>query len=57
MILEEPQYPERFILIGASRKPRVLLTVFVERGPAVIRIINARRATANERRKYEEGDF
>ena len=57
LILEEPQYPERFILIGASQKQRIIFTVYVERRPAMIRIISARRATVNERRKYEEGDY
>lgn len=56
LILNEPQYPERLILIGASQKSRVVFTVYVERAIATIRIISARLATANERRKYEEGD-
>jgi uncharacterized DUF497 family protein len=45
------------ILIGASQRSRVIFTVYVERLPALIRIISARRATVAERRKYEEGDF
>ncbi len=57
LILDVPGYPERFILIGSSQRHRVVLTVFVERDAALIRIISARRATAGERRKYEEGDF
>jgi uncharacterized DUF497 family protein len=57
LLLEEPQYPERLILIGASQIRRLIFTVYVERGTAVIRIISARRATAKERRKYEEGDY
>jgi uncharacterized DUF497 family protein len=57
LILEDPQYPERAILIGASHKRRLVFTVFIERGPALIRIVSARRATLNERRKYEEGDY
>jgi uncharacterized DUF497 family protein len=57
MILEEPEYPERLILIGASGRQRVVFTVFAERAAAVIRIISARRATAHERRKYEESEF
>lgn len=57
LIVDDPQYPERFILIGASRHQRLIFTVYVERDAAVIRIISARRATSRERRKYEEGDY
>ena len=57
MILEEPRYPDRSILIGSSKRRRLVLTVFVERDAAVIRIVNARRATVRERRKYEEGEY
>jgi len=44
----------RFILIGSSKRGRVLLTVFAERG-SEIRIISSRRATRREVRDYEEG--
>ena len=57
MLLDEPRYPERLILIGVSKRRRVIFTVFAERGLATIRIISARRATENERRRYEEGDY
>ncbi len=57
MLLDDPSYPERLILIGASEKRRVIFTVFAEREAAVIRIVSARRATANERRKYEEAEY
>ena len=57
MILDDPQYPDRFILVGTSLQPQLVFTVYVERDAALIRIISARRATARERRKYEEGDY
>jgi len=57
LILEEPRYPDRSILIGSSQRQRPILTVFVERDAAVIRIVSARRATVRERRKYEEEDY
>ena len=57
MILDDPRHPERFILIGASQQQRLIFTLYVERDAALIRIISARRATARERRKYEEGDY
>ena len=57
LILEEPRYPDRSILIGSSLRHRLILTVFVERDAAVIRIVSARRATVRERRKYEDGDY
>jgi uncharacterized DUF497 family protein len=56
LLLEDPRYPDRSILIGSSPRQRLILTVFVERDAAVIRIVSARRATVRERRKYEEGD-
>jgi uncharacterized DUF497 family protein len=42
----------REIAIGFSMKERVLLVVYVEPGER-IRLISARRATAEERQKYE----
>ena len=45
---------DRFIRFGLSGKLRVLLVVFCERGPDLIRIISARKATPEERRAYEE---
>jgi uncharacterized DUF497 family protein len=44
---------ERRIIIGQSIKKRLLVVVHSERGEK-IRIISARRATAHERKKYEE---
>ena len=44
---------ERFIDIGRSTKHRVLLVVYTERREN-IRIISARKATANERNIYEK---
>ncbi|MGD0125188.1 MAG: BrnT family toxin [Terriglobia bacterium] len=45
---------ERFVLLGSSRRQRLLAVMFAERGQA-IRIISARRATRRERRDYEQG--
>ena len=44
---------ERFVLLGFSRRQRLLAVMFAERGEA-IRIISARRATPRERRDYEQ---
>ena len=46
---------ERFILIGHSARPQFLLVVFAEKHGEEIRIISARKPTAKERQKYEEG--
>ena len=46
---------DRFIRIGLSRKPRVLLVVFCQTGDGITRIISARKATPEERSVYEEG--
>jgi uncharacterized DUF497 family protein len=47
---------ERYIDIGTSSKGRILVVAYTERGQH-IRIITCRKATPNERRKYEEGSF
>jgi len=51
---EHSRDEHRFIIIGRSKKERVLLTAFTERG-GEIRIISSRRATRREVRDYEEG--
>ena len=51
---EHSRDEHRFIIIGRSKKARVLLTVFTERN-VEIRIISSRRATRREVRDYEEG--
>lgn len=45
----------RLILLGTSVRRRLLTIMFTERGPDLIRIISARRATRLERRNHEEG--
>ncbi|MBI1809269.1 MAG: BrnT family toxin [Gemmatimonadetes bacterium] len=44
----------RFILIGRSVRPRLIVVVHAERGDTDIRIISARTASRRERRVYEE---
>ena len=46
-------HADRFILIGYSRRPRLLYVVHAEVGQDVIRIISARRATSHEKAHYE----
>ena len=45
---------DRFITLGESRRRRLLVVVFTERGEK-IRLIRARVATRRERKDYEEG--
>ncbi len=45
---------DRFVLVGASRKGRLLVVVHTDRGEFV-RIISARIATKRERRQYASG--
>jgi len=46
---------DRFILLGMSNKPRLLVVCHCYREDnGIIRIISARKATSNERRAYEE---
>lgn len=54
LVLDEPGDPERLILIGASKRRRLVFTVYIEKTTATIRIISARLATRRERRRYEE---
>ena len=44
---------ERFVLLGLSRRQRLLAVMFAERGEA-IRVISTRPAMARERRDYEQ---
>ncbi|MEK9149922.1 MAG: BrnT family toxin [Candidatus Desantisbacteria bacterium] len=44
----------RYLLLGMSSQQRLLVVAFAERPPQT-RLISARRATKQERRKYEEG--
>jgi len=44
---------DRFVIIGVSSRSRVLFVVHAIRGKRV-RIVSARRASAAQRRKYEE---
>jgi hypothetical protein len=56
-IFDDPAHSageSREILVGHSRRRRILVVSFAERGDSV-RIISARRATKNERHDYEEG--
>jgi uncharacterized DUF497 family protein len=45
---------DRFVIIGASHRGKLLVVVHTERGEN-IRIISARLASRGERRSYEEG--
>lgn len=45
----------RFILIGFSRKQRLLYVVHAEVRATAIRIISARKATKHEKARYENG--
>ena len=56
VIVGDEGHPENARLIGESIASRVLLVVFVESARDALRIVSARRATRNERRRYEEGE-
>lgn len=55
LIVTEPNYPERAIIIGLSGSERILFCVYAEIHDDEIRIISARQASDHERREYEEG--
>ena len=44
---------DRFVMLGTSNRSRVLVVVHCVRSGSTIRIISARKATANERRYYK----
>ena len=44
---------ERYLVLGMSNRQKLLVVAFAERPPRT-RLISARRATAAERRRYEE---
>jgi uncharacterized protein len=52
--IDSSETEERYINIGLSARDRVLVLIHMERQNK-IRIISCRRATARERRHYEEG--
>ncbi|MBI5934541.1 MAG: BrnT family toxin [Chloroflexi bacterium] len=57
--IDDPDHSEkeqRFIDIGYSRKGRILIVVYTERGK-ITRIISCRKATLTERKKYEQQFF
>lgn len=51
---DHSEHEDRFIRLGLSGKLNVLLVVFCELGGHHIRIISARKATAEERNLYEK---
>ncbi len=53
-VQDDTQDEERWAMIGTDALGRVLVVVYTWRGER-IRLISARRATARERRQYEEG--
>jgi uncharacterized DUF497 family protein len=56
MTIADPIEPEeRQMIMGVSQQQRLLLVVHLKNSDT-IRIISARKATAAERRKYEEGE-
>lgn len=53
---EHSSIEQRYVNIGISSKGQTLIVIHTER-EGTIRIISCRRATKNERRMYEEGNF
>ena len=53
--IEHSEGEERFVNIGRSSKGDLLIVIHTEREGS-IRIISSRRATASERKVYEEGE-
>jgi uncharacterized DUF497 family protein len=57
-VVADTNHPDRLILVGESKRQRLLFTVYLEQEDGdLIRIISARKATKQERRRYEDGDF
>lgn len=45
---------ERYVLIGFDSSARLLVVVFTWRGPGIVRLVSARRATRTEAEIYAE---
>jgi len=56
LIVDDELHPDRAIIVGESARQRVIVAVFVEIDEDEVRIISARRATNQERRRYEGGE-
>ena len=54
LVRDDPdaEYEERFVLVGMSRELRLLTVCYALRGDEIIRLISARKATANEEKAY-----
>ena len=55
MLMPDPAHSDdeqRYVVLGLSRRQQLLVVAFLERPPRT-RIISARRATHQERRRYE----
>lgn len=52
--IDSSESEERYVNIGLSAKERILVLIHTER-QGKIRIISCRKASARERRYYEEG--
>jgi hypothetical protein len=53
---DDPDHPvdeQRFLIVGASDRGRMLIVAHTDDG-AVVRIISAREPTSGERKSYEE---
>jgi len=56
LLIRDPDHSlgeERYLLLGMSNRRKLLVVAFVERPPRT-RLISARQATRQERRRYEE---
>jgi uncharacterized protein len=56
LLMPDPDHSvgeDRYVLLGLSRRSRLLVVAFAERPPRT-RLISARLATREERRRYEE---
>ena len=56
LLMADPDHSrdeQRYLLLGMSNRRRLLVVAFAERPPRT-RLISARRATRQERRRYEE---
>lgn len=56
LLMADPDHSldeERYVLLGMSNRRRLPVVAFAERPPRT-RLISARRATRQERRRYEE---
>ena len=55
IVVPDAVHAWRWLIVGLSERRRALVVVHEEISESEVRLVSARKATAHERRRYEEG--